>query len=213
MAPALTLIGRSSSHFTRVARIYAHELGLEYVFEPVLDIKSTDQKTFADNPALTVPSLRTPDGTWFGSLAICRELARRSSSAPRLVWPEDLTDPVCSNALEIVLSAMGAEVSIVMARGAGIAEGHAFYEKPFARLKGAVDWLEANIDAALATLPPDRKLSFLEVSTFCFLTHLAFRELGTFTGRPKLEALCLSFAERASAEKTPYRFDSAVPAT
>jgi glutathione S-transferase len=210
MPPALTLIGRSSSHFTRIARIYAAELGLEHGYEPVLDIQSTDESTF-QNPLLTVPTLHTPEGSYFGSLPICRELARRAPPAVRLVWPEDLTQPVSANAQEITTSAMTAGVSVIMARGAGLGDDHALLTKPAARLRFAIAWLEAHLDAALATLPAER-LSFLEVSTFCFLTHLGVRELGSIEDRPRLSAFCQAFGARPSARQTPYFFDQPRPA-
>jgi hypothetical protein len=47
----LVLVGRSSSHFTRVARIFALDLGVPHVFRPVLDMTSTDPATYADNCA------------------------------------------------------------------------------------------------------------------------------------------------------------------
>jgi glutathione S-transferase len=205
MTSLVTLIGRSSSHFTRIVRIYAAELGAPHHFEPVYDIKSTDARTY-ENPLLTVPSLRTPEGTWFGSQPAARELARRAGSPSGLVWPEDLTSPVASNAQEVTLSAMNTGVTVVLARGAQVGEGHALLVKPLARLAGALEWLESNLDAAVASLP-ERRLSYLEVSAFCFLTHLGFRELGTLDGRPRLSAFCERFGARPSAQATPYRFD------
>ena len=71
------LVGRSSSHFTRIARIFAHELEVAYEFQPVLDLTSVNRADYADNPTLRVPILRTEAGTWFGALNICRALARR----------------------------------------------------------------------------------------------------------------------------------------
>src|SRR5688500_17856877 len=110
MTNSLTLVARSSSHFSRITRIYAAELEVPYAFEPIFDITSTTSDVFADNPLLRVPSLRTPVGVWFGSVGICRELARRSVRALRLVWPEDLTHPVGSNAQEVVTDAMNTGV-------------------------------------------------------------------------------------------------------
>ncbi len=209
MPLALTLIGRSSSHFTRIARIYATELDVEHGYEPVFDINSTDESTF-QNPLLTVPSLRTPEGTYFGSLPICRELARRSRAKLRLVWPEELVSPVSANAQEVTTSGMTAGVGVIMARGAGLADDHALLAKPLARLRGAIAWLETHLDTVLATLPPER-LSFLEVSTFCFLTHLGVRELGSIEDRPRLSAFCQAFGARPSARQTPYFFDQPRP--
>ena len=202
----LTLIGRSSSHFTRVARVYAEELAVPHDFSVVHAIASTSSSTFGENPSLRVPSLVTPEGTWFGSLNVCRELARRSPLDRLLVWPEDLTDPLSANAQELTLEGMSAEVTIVMARLAGVADEHAAMEKPFARMRGAAAWLEGHFDAALARLP-ERQLSFLEVSAFCFATHLEFRGMGRLDALPKLRAFAAAFAARPSAERTPYRFD------
>ncbi len=206
MTAELTLVGRSSSHFTRIVSIFAAELGVACGFEPVFDIKSREARVFGENPLLRVPSLRTPEGTWFGSLSASRELARRSTSDVPIVWPEDSTEPAGANAQEIVTDVMNTGVVIVLARVNGLADDMPLLEKPFARLHGALAWLEANLDAVLASLP-ERRLSFLEVSAFCMLTHLEFRELGRLDGRPKLQAFCSRFGARPSAQRTNYRFD------
>lgn len=203
----LTLHGRSSSHFTRIARIYAEELAVPHDFHVVHALGSTSASVFGENPALRVPSLSTPEGTWFGSLNVCRELARRSPLAELLVWPEDLVEPLGANAQELTLEGMSAEVTIVMARLAGVADEHASMEKPFARLRGAAAWLETHLDAALTRLP-ERRLSFLEVSAFCFVTHLEFRALATLDAFPKLRAFAAAFGARPAAERTAYRFDA-----
>lgn len=203
---ALTLVGRHSSHYTRIVSIYAAELGVACAFEPVFDIGSTDAKLFGENPMLRVPSLATPEGTWFGSLNACRELARRSSSELRLVWPEDHATPAAANAQEITTDAMATGVVIVTGRMSGLADDAPSLVKPFARLRGGVAWLEANLDAALATLPEPR-LSFLEVSAFCLLTHLGFRQLLSIDDRPRLTAFCQRFGARPSALATGYYLD------
>ena len=210
MTSTLTLIGRSSSHFTRVARLYAAELDVPHDFEPVFDIASTSESTFGENPALRVPSLRTPEGTWFGSLNVCRELARRAPIAEPLVWPEDLTEPLTANAQELVLDAMGTGVTIIMGRGSGLADDHALYVKPLARLHGMLAWLDANLDQALARLP-ERRLSFLEATAFCVCAHLEFRGLGSLDPYPRLRAFVTSFGVRPCAARTPYRFDQPPP--
>jgi len=206
MTSHLTLIGRSSSHFTRVARLYAVELDVPHDFSPVFELASTSPATFGENPALRVPSLRTPEGTWFGTLNVCRELARRSPLDAPLVWPEDLTEPLTANAQELVLDAMGTGVTLVMGRLAGIADEHALHTKPFARLRGMAAWLDANLDAALSRLP-ERRLSFLEATAYCFCTHTEFRGLLSLDPFPKLRAFTTAFGVRPSAERTPYRFD------
>src|SRR5688500_8644601 len=100
------VVGRSSSHFTRVARVFAYELEVEHEFSPVYDIASTDAGAFGDNPSLRVPSLRTEAGTWCGSVTVCRELARRASKRLRSVWPEAHADMATANAFELVNEGM-----------------------------------------------------------------------------------------------------------
>lgn len=208
---SLALVARSSSHFSRIARIYRAELDVACAFEPVFDISATDPRVFGGNPLLRVPSLRAPEGTWFGSLNVCRALARHSSRPAHLIWPEHVTHVIAANAQEVVTDAMGTGVIIVTARLAAISDDDPALAKPRARLLGALAWLEANLDAALAS-QPSGDLGFLEVSAFCFLTHLGFRGLGTIDDRPNLRAFCERFGDRPSARATPYHFDKPPPA-
>src|SRR5262245_10605375 len=108
------ITGRSSAHFTRTARVFAHELGVAYEFIPLLNLLSPDGRDYAGNPALRVPVLETEQGAWFGTLNICRELARRSHEQVSIVWPEQLTDRLTSNAQELVLHGMSTEVGLIM---------------------------------------------------------------------------------------------------
>ena len=204
----VVLVGRSSSHFTRITRIFAHELGVEHEFSPVYDIAALDTKTFADNPTLRVPSLRTENGTWFGSLGISRELERRATRPCSIVWPEALTDRVATNAQEVVLDTMAAEVTLVTARLAKLAPEHPFLAKPKARIDASVLWLESELPGVLSRLP-ERTLSFLEVTAFCLATHLPFRDVRSIDDCPNLLEFSRAFGERPSAKATEYRFDRA----
>jgi len=202
----LCLNGRSSSHFTRICKIFAHELGIRYDFRVVHEIGSTRTTDFADNPALRVPSLRSGTNTWFGSLNICRELARRATVPHTLLWPEDVREPIAANAQELVLETMAAEVTIVMARLSGLTREHPFMAKPFARIGASVAWLENELPGVLSRLPP-HSLGFLEVSAFCLFKHLGFREILSIDDRPNLTAFCREFGRRPSAEHTEYHVD------
>lgn len=202
----ICLIGRNSSHFTRLPRIFAHELGVDHDFEPVYEITSTDPSVFANNPTLRVPALRTPAGIWFGSLPICRELARRSRQGARVLFAEDLIDPVASNTQEIISDMMSTEVTVIMGRVSGAPADLPFFEKPRARLAASAAWLDRELPGVLASLPP-HSVSFLEVSAFCLCTHLEFREVLSIRDRPNLVAFVQRFEARASAKKTPYFVD------
>ena len=94
----IEIVGRSSSHFTRMARIFAEELGVPYRLVPVLDLKALSAAAYGDNPAMKLPSMRVDGSTFFGAQSICRALAHRSSPGTRIIWPEEAARPcVVSN--------------------------------------------------------------------------------------------------------------------
>jgi glutathione S-transferase len=202
------IIGRSSSHFTRVTRIFAAEMGIDYSFRVVRDLMSSDPADYGGNPALRIPTLQTSRGVWFGALNVCRELWRQSSLKPRVVWPEDLEEPVLANAQEFVLQAMATEVALIMAKVTGADDSSAHSTKMRTSLLNMMSWLEENARSVLAALLPQRDLSFLEVSLFCLVTHLEFREVLLTDSYSELKTFCQQFATRASIGETPYRFDT-----
>jgi glutathione S-transferase len=215
-----TLFGRSSSHFTRVARIVAAELGVAYTFHVVPNLLSTDPSDYGGNPALRLPVLHTAEGEWFGALNICRALERQANAAgaegrPRLVWPEDLDRPLTANAQELTLQAMASEVALIMARVAKADEAAANLAKQRESLERMLEWLEANSSEVFAALPASassaggaaRSVSFLEVTLFCLVQHLEFRDILPTAPYRALGEFCQRFAQRASARETMFRFD------
>ena len=85
------LIGRSSSHFTRVPRMLALELGIECAFQPVYDLGSRHTTDYGGNPAMKLPVLRLGDGqVAFGAENVARTLAELAPSRIDLVWTEQL---------------------------------------------------------------------------------------------------------------------------
>jgi len=212
--PECTIVGRSSSHFTRVTRIFAAELGVAHSFRVVPDLLSNDTVDYGGNPSLKLPALATPRGTWFGTLSICRELARvasreRGAQEPkRIVWPEDLVEPLSANAQELVLQAMATEVVLVMSRVGGASEATPYTDKMRRSLTNTLAWLDDHVAAALAVLPASRDLCFLETTLFCLVTHLEFRQMLPALPCPALDAFCRRFSARASARETAYRFDA-----
>jgi glutathione S-transferase len=212
---APTLIGRSSSSFTRVARIFAAELAVEYSFEIVRDLLSLDAADYGGNPALKLPTLRTQRGVWFGALNICRELERLAAARPNTLWPEAYEHPLLANAQELTLHAMATAVTLIMQKVGGASES-AHLAKLNQSLMGSLAWLEANLQPALARLPSQRDLSYLEVTLFCLVSHLEFREVLAPAGAPSagrpaypvLRQFSDGFAARPSAVATRYRFDT-----
>lgn len=201
----LVLQGRSSSHFTRTARIFALELGVSHTFRPVLDITVLDAASYAGNPALKIPIWIDEHGPLFGTENICRELARRSGRAAGCVLRGDSADRLIANAEELVLHGMSAEVNIITAK----LSNTTVPPKVSSSIENSLGYLDENIDAVLARLPASRALSFVEVTLFCLVTHLPFRQVLDTSPWKRLTAFTERFGERTSARSTEYRFDSA----
>lgn len=210
VSKGLTLFGRQSSHYTRVARIFVAELAVPCEFRPVLDLAALDEAAYAGNPALKVPVLHGPNGALFGTANICRELERRAERPRCVLWSESFSDPVLANAQELVLHVMNTGVALVMAR-LGVAADvppTAHERKLRATLKASLEWLEARWPYVLRALPPERELSFLEVTAFSVLRHLPFRKVCEVAEFSALAAFADEFEQRPSAQATPYRFDA-----
>lgn len=207
-ASSLTIIGRSSSSFTRVARIFAAELGMACELEVVGDLQSLESESYGGNPALKVPSLRTPRGTWFGALNVCRELARLSERKLRIVWPEALAEPLLANMQELALHAMATEVGLIMSNLPSETT-ESFHRLKMSRsLQGSLAWLEAHADEALAALPLERDISYLETCLYCLVTHLDFRQVLSTAPYRALTAFCENFGARPACRETQFRFDT-----
>lgn len=207
MAGIPEIIGRQSSHFTRVARMVAAELDVACNFTPVHDLMSRDPHVFAGNPALKLPILRVRGDTVFGSVNICRALARLAKAENRVFWPEQSDTELLMNAHELVAHAMAAQVDVIV---------HEIVEKrppDNASLKrreslaGCLQWLDRRLDQILKAMP-ERDVRLIEVQLFCLLSHLPFRNPMDLSGMPELTAFEARFGERESANLTPYRFDS-----
>ena len=201
------IVGRSSSHFTRVTRIFAAETHLDYAFDIVRDLMSQNVGDYAGNPALKLPVLQTSGGSWFGALNICRALSRLSTRDLHIVWPEVLHSPLLANAQELVLQAMATEVNLIMSELAQGDSDDPHQTKMRTSLVNMMSWLDANVRAALAELPADRDLSYLEVTLFCLVTHLEFRGVLPVAPYLNLAAFCRFFGARPAARETAYRFD------
>ena len=205
----MEIIGRSSSHYTRVARIVADELGVPVTLVPIRDLTDLDDATYGGNPALKLPTLRRGGALLFGTENICRALAEAAPAGRRVVWPEALRDDVARNAQELVWHAMAAQVQLVVGTMIGkLPADNVYFAKARAGFAGALRWLDAHVDAALAALPDGRAVSLLEVTMFCLLDHLTFRATLPVEPYPALRRFAATFAARPSARRTPYRFDA-----
>lgn len=206
--PAPCIVGRSSSHFTRLVRVFAAELGVTCEFVPVYDLSSLDMSDYAGNPALKLPVLRMGEVAVFGAENICRVLAESASERHRVFWPEDMHDVQARNAQELVWHAMQAQVQLGF--GTQIAKLPAdsiYFAKAAAGLRNALAWLDERVPAVIDALPP-RDISMLEASLFCLVEHLAFRATISLVPYERLTAFAHAFGKRDSAQQTPYLFDT-----
>lgn len=102
---------------------------------------------------------------------------------------------------------MSTEVSLVMSKVGGADETTPHQAKMRNSLVNMMAWLEENVGAMLAALPPQRDLSYLEVTLFCLVKHLEFREVLPTDSYGELNRFCQQFSTRASATETVFRFD------
>lgn len=202
---AARIVGRSSSHFTRIVRIFAEELAVPYRLQVVPSLMSAEADLYGGNPGLRVPSLIVPgQPTAFGCINGCRTLAELSPRSLRVLWPEALTRPITRNAQELTLQSMSTEVSLIMTTE-GAASAYAI--KLRTALEGMLLWLDEHVERALAELPA-RDVSFFEVALFCLIEHLPFRNVLSLEPYAHLRSFRDRFGARASAVATPFRFDS-----
>lgn len=201
------IVGRSGSHFTRLVRMIAHELDVPYEFVPIYDMRQLDAAAYADNPALKLPILRRGDESLFGALNICRALAESVGATARIEWPEDRSDALARNAQELVWHSMSAQVQLIVGTAIGkLPADNIFFVKTRAGLEGSLQWL----DAHLAQLARGR-LSIFDVSLFCLIEHVRWRETVAMERYGRLNAWAADYSTRPSARATVYAVDLPKP--
>ncbi len=207
--PSLSLHGRSSSHFTRLVRIVALEVGLDLAFHPVIDLTGLASADYGGHPALKTPMLTIGEDAVFGAENVCRRLALAATSGVSITWTEQLRWLELRNAQELVWQAMATETQLVFGvQLAGLPSDNVYFAKARAGLTATLDWLEARMPRLLRRLPR-RDLSVFEVSLFCLLEHLEFRATSDGAERPNLKRFAEAFRLRPSAVATAYAFDRA----
>lgn len=210
----MQIVGRSSSLFTRLPLIFAEELAVPFELVPIHDMTALGPEIYAGNPALKLPILRADGSSLFGAQNICRAIAERAAAAGtgnarRIVWPEELRDGLSRNAQELVWHGMAAQVQIVFGTLVGqLPSDNVYFSKARAGLEGSLAWLDTHLGEARRMLPTPRDLSVFEVSLFCLLDHLVFRGTLPIDGYPSLVRFTREFAEKPSAQRTAYRFDT-----
>lgn len=205
---SVQIVGRSSSHFTRVAQMFAIELSVPFELVPIYELGAMDSSLFGGNPALKMPALRRGESVLFGTENICRALAEMSSCGKRVVWPEELRHDVARNAQEMVWHAKAAQVQLIVGtRLAKLPADNPYFVKGRKGFVGALEYLEQHLATVLSMLPSPRDLSLFEVTLFCLVEHLQFREMVPIEPYSSLAGFAKEFGARPSARSTPYRVD------
>lgn len=194
------LHGRATSHFARVVRIVAHEVAVPIELVHVEDLLSHDASAYGGHPALKVPCLHLGERVVFGAENAARCLARTSVHGARIAWPEEIDHDLVRNGQELVWTAMGLEVQVVLGALTGT-EG-ASIDKARVALSSVLDWLDRELDAVLALLPPARETSLFEITLLCLVEHVVFRRTASLEGRTRLVAFVDTFGARASSMAT-----------
>jgi glutathione S-transferase len=203
---SIQIIGRSSSHFTRVTIMFAYELDIPFEFVPIYDLTQLGPEVYAGNPALKLPILRTEDTVLFGTQNICRFLAQRAVHRS-VLWPETSTDAQSLNAHELLDHCMRAQVQLIMGHMVSkLPTDNVYFTKARAGYEGALRWLDEHVDRLLDAFPI-RDLSYFEVSLFCLIEHMRFRTTVDHARYASLARFAEGFSARPSAQRTPYRID------
>jgi hypothetical protein len=117
-------------------------------------------------------------------------------------------DDLSRNAQELVWHGMAAQVQIVTGTLlAGLPTDNGYFVKGRRGFAGALHWLDGNLHGALDALPA-RDLSLFEVTLFCLVDHIRFRETLLLEPYRALLDFSRAFAQRQSACSTPYGFDA-----
>lgn len=203
----LALYGRSSSHYTRLVRVFAEEAGLALPLIPIHDLRDQDAAAYGGHPALKLPVLAEGEARVFGAETICRRLRTLAAAPDRLILPEHLADPDLANAQEVIWSAMQAQVQLAFGiEVARLPADNVYFAKARTGLQGSLDWLGDRWPGLEARLPP-RAVSLIEASLFCLIEHLAFRPMAAWNLPQTLGDFAAAFGARDSARATPYGFD------
>ena len=204
----IQIIGRSSSHFTRVTLMFAHQLAVPFELVPIYDMTQVDAAAYAGNPALKLPTLRYAGGLVFGAENICRTLAELAPAPAAIIWPEQLRQPLARNAQELVWHGMAAQVQLVL--GTVICKlpaDNVYFTKALTGFEAALQWLDEHLGEVRKLLPAPRDLSLFEVTLFCLIEHLVFRPTLPIDAYPALLKFSEEFGTRPAAQRTRYQVD------
>lgn len=209
--PRLRILGRSSSHFTRVVRIVARRLDVPHGFDVLPDILGAEPSAYGGHPAMKIPVLFVDDAPWFGTESICRTLAEHAGCTddPSVVLPNAMRSRLGRNAHELLFTAMSLQVQLVLGvKVSRLAPESAYFHKAKRALEGTLRWLDTHLDELLAELPAERAFSVFEIGLFCLVEHVAFQPVVSLEPVPRLVAFAAAYGAHPWARETPYFIDT-----
>lgn len=185
------LFGTPRSHFTRVVRMVAHELGLSV---PLVDVGDVGQLVpFAGNPLMTVPVLEHEGARIWDTHHVCRYLVEQAGRDPLGVESLDVEG---RNTLAVIFGVMGAEVRLILAARAGVpAEGRPF-DKVRATVKAGLGFLDARVDE------DRRDLDYLAVATVAMWEHLLLFRNAVEADAPRIDRWVRALSAHAAVRET-----------
>lgn len=184
------LHGTPRSHFTRVVRITAHELGLELEWVDVGNVATAE--AFADNPLMQVPVLVDGDRTVWDSHDICRYLVEREDADP--LGMESL-DWSRRNLVSVIRGVMSAEVRLILAERSGMSTTGPMFDKARETIRRGLRWIDARIEGEVG-------LSYPAVCAVAMWDHLLLYDNAERGEAPRIDAVAMRLGAHDSVART-----------
>ena len=193
----LRLVGTPLSHFTRKIRILLAEFDVPFEFDRSPGVLAPPGAAYGDNPLQRVPTLFHGSVTLIESDHIARYLVAQFDSADRFGVRSERVEDL--NQLAVVNGIMSNEVTLILARRAGLAqvEDVAYFRKILGAIDAGLGWLDARIDV-------DRdSFDYRDIASICLWQHLLHYRMAADPERyPRMAARVARFSERPSVAST-----------
>jgi glutathione S-transferase len=188
----MQLLGSVTSPYARRIKIWAleNQCDLEFVD---LDIFSADDHATmtSNNPASKIPVLIDGELTLADSSAILRYLLEKTAQ-PALTWSQDhllTTINACNDSLVAILQCQRS--------GFDTQSDKLFFNLQNERIAHTLSYLNDHLDD-----DEFKGCECLNISLYCLLDWICFRELTDFSQHPRLVAFHETFSQRQAAKQT-----------